>query len=122
MEYYNIYCKTIVLGESGVGGKTSLISRFVNDLSFEKSMSITQTSFSSKILKLKEINVKFEILDTPGQKRYKPLAKVLCRKSGAIIFAYDITKKETFSEIKKFWYPEIKKNCESDPSKIKQLL
>ena len=56
--------------------------------------------------------------DTQGEKKYRDKAKIIYLSVDAIILAYDITRKETFSEIKNYWYPEIKKNCESDPSKI----
>ena len=49
----------------------------------------------------------FQIWDTAGQERFKSIAKVYYLKSQAIIFVYDITKKESFDKLKVI-YNEVK--------------
>ena len=55
-------CKVVLLGESGVG-KTSIISRFINDVFEEGIVTTTGASYAGylKIIKIKQSNLKYGI-------------------------------------------------------------
>ena len=60
---------------------------------------------------------KFEIWDTAGQEKYRSLAKVFYKNASACILVYDITKKDTFQELKNFWINEVINNGPKNMSK-----
>ena len=53
-------------------------------------------------------SIKFEIWDTAGQEKYRSLTKIFYKDAGAAILVYDITRKESFEEIQKYWINQIK--------------
>ena len=55
--------------------------------------------------------IKFEIWDTAGQERYRSLAKVFYNNASACILVYDITKKDSFDDVRDYWIPELKNNA-----------
>lgn len=67
----------------------------------------------SKRLVLPEENkeIKFEIWDTAGQEKFRSLAKIFYKNAAVIILVYDITRRDSFNEIKKYWVNEVKANA-----------
>jgi len=116
----NIICKVILLGEFGVG-KTKIISRFVKNTFKNDEVNLCYFTKTMTFNKEHEKTIKYEIWDTAGQEKYRALAKVYYKNAGVAILVYDITRKETFIEIKNYWYNEIKKNIPKDISKIKHI-
>ena len=113
-------CKVVLLGESGVG-KTSIISRYVNNTFKSQIQSTPGANFVTKSIIFSEENrsIKFEIWDTAGQERYRSLAKVFYKNSRVCILVYDITRKTSFEELKNYWIKEVKENASEDLSKYK---
>ena len=102
--------KAVLLGESGVG-KTCIIARFINNTFENNIMSTTGASYAGKTLAFDEFGgkcIKFEIWDTAGQEKYRALTKIFYKDAGVAILVYDITRKESFDEIKDYWYNQIK--------------
>ena len=106
----SIPCKVILLGESGVG-KVGLIARFINN-SFEDNItSTTGASYAGKTMTFDEYDgksIKFEIWDTAGQEKYRSLTKTFYKDAKVAILVYDITRKESFEELQKYWIEEIR--------------
>ena len=103
-------CKVVLLGESGVG-KTCIIARFINNTFEENLISTTGASYAGKTMTFDEYggkSIKFEIWDTAGQEKYRSLTKIFYKDAGAAILVYDITRKESYEEIKKYWINQIK--------------
>ena len=103
-------CKVVLLGESGVG-KTCIIARFINNTFEENLISTTGASYAGKTMTFDEYDgksIKFEIWDTAGQEKYRSLTKIFYKDAGAAILVYDITRKESYEEIKKYWINQIK--------------
>ena len=114
-----IPCKVVLIGESGVG-KTSIISRYMTD-SFSNTLSSTPgANFTSKTVFLKKENqsIKFEIWDTAGQEKFRSLAKVFYKNAAICILVYEITRRASFEELKKYWIEEIKANASKNISKL----
>ena len=113
-------CKVVLLGESGVG-KTCIIARFINNTFEDNIMTTTGASYAGKTMQFDEFNgqcIKFEIWDTAGQEKYRALTKIFYKDAGVAILVYDITRKESFEEIKKYWYNQIKDFAPKNISKI----
>ena len=102
--------KAVLLGESGVG-KTCIIARFINNTFENNIMSTTGASYAGKTMTFDEFGgrcLKFEIWDTAGQEKYRALTKIFYKDAAVAILVYDITRKESFEEIKDYWYTQIK--------------
>ena len=112
-----IQCKVVLVGETGVG-KTSLSNRYIKN-SFFQVFSNHGVLYETKTVFLKDCNqsIKFEIWDTAGQEKYRSLAKVFYKNASACILVYDITKKDTFQELKNFWINEVTSNAPENMSK-----
>ena len=44
------------------------------------------------------------------KKNYRPLARVFYKNAAVIILVYNITRKDSFEELKNYWIKEIKSN------------
>ena len=118
-EKQSIPCKVVLIGESGIG-KTSIVSRFTSNTFTSVLMSTPGAGFRKKIIFLQNENqyIEFEIWDTAGQERYRSLAKVFYKNAAVCILVYDITRKRSFEELKKYWVQEIKANALPNVSKL----
>ena len=108
--------KAVLLGEAGVG-KTCLISRFVNNILENNTMTSVSASYATKTIVYDDLggkSLKLEIWDTAGQERYRSISKLLYKDAGVAILVYDITERHTFNEIKDYWYKEIKENSQGN--------
>ena len=102
-------CKVVLLGESGVG-KTCIISRYINGTYDDKSESTNGASYASKTINYENISksLQFDIWDTAGQERYRALTKFFYKDAAIAILVYDITRKDSFEEMKNYWYNQLK--------------
>ena len=129
-------CKVVLIGETGVG-KTSIISRFVNNKFENIFMPTPGASFTSKPLYIEEFDkiIKFEVvvifmiwrygilLDKKNIDHYQRyFIKVTCSldiiDAQVAILVYDITRKGTFEEIQKFWCGQVNEYANKNISKI----
>ena len=105
--------KVILLGEFGVG-KTCIISRFVDNIYDDKTMTTSSPAFVTKTMKFDDFGRK-EIIcslwDTAGQEKFRALTRIFYKYAKVVIFVYDITVRESFNTIKDYWYEEVKENC-----------
>ena len=117
-EKVSIPCKVVLIGESGVG-KTSIISRYISNTFSSVLMATPGANFTTKTILLKDENqsIKFEIWDTAGQEKYRALAKVFYKNAAVCILVYDITRRASFEELKKYWIQELKGNASPNVSK-----
>jgi small GTP-binding protein len=114
--------KIVLLGEISVG-KTCIINRFVNNSFDLKELSSSSASFITKIVKFDDMDeeIKFEIWDTVGQEKYRALTKIFYKDAGVAVLVYDITRRESFEEIKKYWHNQIKEYAPKNISKKKYI-
>lgn len=103
--------KTVLLGDSGVGSKTSLVNAVVHH-NFDPCVCSTNgASYSSKMIPLKNgRELIIDIWDTAGQERYRALTKFFITDCHCIVLGFDVTRKSTFESIQTFWYPFSKEN------------
>ena len=105
--------KIVLLGETAVG-KTSIIQRFITDSFNSNCISSLSAQFNSKTMEINGETLKIDIWDTAGQEKYRSLARIFYKDAKVIVFVYDITNKKTFEEIKNYWLPQTKDNCENN--------
>ena len=95
---YNI----ILLGDTDVG-KTSIFTRLSRDMFSERHSTTIGCDTTIYYIKYKNQKYELNIRDTSGQERYKSITKNFLRNLDGVLFIYDITKKETFNNLKS-WY------------------
>ena len=106
--------KLIFVGDSGVG-KTCIIARFTRG-SFDANSPSGSAGFSNKTIEIPELNqsLNLDIWDTVGQERFRALTKYFYQGAKMAILVYDITMKESFESLKKFWIKDIKEYTDED--------
>jgi len=58
--------------------------------------------------------VNVNIVDTAGQEKYKSLNSQYYKKADGCLLVYDITKRQTFEEIKNYFYEQMQEKCKKD--------
>ena len=103
-----IRCKTIIVGDSGVG-KTSIIGRYINKFNVNEKSTIG-ASFTNKVEKINDKELIFEIWDTAGQERFRSINNIFYQDSYICIMVYDITNRNSFNSLKDYWYNAVKED------------
>ena len=104
---YNI----ITIGDTCVG-KTSIIIRYTENRFSESilcSIGICKT-FKNLVLKNGE-TIRISLIDTAGQEKYESLNKAYVRNVDGVLFVFDLSKKKTFFNIKK-WIKFFNENAQ----------
>ena len=98
--------KVILLGEIMVG-KTNLINILTGGKFNENETATSASTSAMKDLLVKGDKYTIQIWDTIGQEKLRNLTKLFYNNSKVVIFVYDITRKETFEEIKNYWVKDV---------------
>ena len=81
----------------------------------QKNITTPGSSFVMRSLYFEDnITLKFECWDSPGQKKYRGMKTSFYKGAKAFVVLYDITRKDSFEEIKNYWIKEIKPFCSSE--------
>ena len=62
-----------------------------------------------------------QIWDTAGQEKYRSLTKIFYKDASIAILVYDITRKDSFEEIKKYWVSQLNENASKKISNISYI-
>jgi len=101
--------KIVLLGDASVG-KTSIVTRFVNNRYEASTEATVGAAFSTRALTLDTQppkTLKFEIWDTAGQERFRSLAPMYYRGAPGAIVVCDLTAPLTFSRAQD-WVSELR--------------
>ncbi|KAL0557243.1 hypothetical protein IC582_005767 [Cucumis melo] len=102
---YDYSFKILLIGDSGVGKSSillSYISNFVHDLS-----PTIGVDFKIKMVTVGGKRLKLTIWDTAGQERFGTLTSSYYRGAHGIILVYDVTRRETFTNLINIWAKEV---------------
>ena len=104
-------CKVVLLGDSGVG-KTCIISRYISGSFDDNSATTNGASYCSKNVTYDKLgkSLLLDIWDTAGQEKYKALTKFFYKDAAVCILVYDITRRDSYENLKNFWYSQLKEN------------
>ncbi|XP_042060463.1 ras-related protein RABC1-like [Salvia splendens] len=97
--------KLLMIGDSGVG-KSSLLLSFTSD-AFEELSPTIGVDFKVKHVTLGGKKLKLAIWDTAGQERFRTLTSSYYRGAQGIIMVYDVTRRDTFTNLSDIWAKEI---------------
>ena len=90
------YYKVVFVGDTGIGAKTSLINRIVNDEYNPNSCRTSGANYCYKNYKLKNGNkLSIHFWDTVGGEKFEKLTTYFLKNSDCIVLGFDITKKNT---------------------------
>lgn len=110
--------KLVLIGDSGVG-KTSMLSRFVDNEYNDMYFSTIGVDFKARNLIVNDQKVKVQIWDTAGQERFRTITSSYYRGARGIMIVYNVADKLSFTNAS-LWLKEASKY--SDPSTIKILV
>jgi small GTP-binding protein len=104
--------RIVLIGNSGVG-KSSFLTKFVEN-SFDTTMTKTiGIDFKTKTLKIDGKVVKLHVWDTAGQERFWSVTPAYCRNANGVILMYDITDTQSFKDISS-WVDRVSEYAPSD--------
>ena len=105
----------IIIGDSGVG-KTSLISRFVENKFPTDYLPTIGTNLYIKTVTLSDsLSFKFTCWDIAGEKEWTTVRRMYYRGSSGALLTADVSRKETFVNLSEYWLKELRKNCGKIP-------
>ncbi|XP_047330860.1 ras-related protein RABC2a-like [Impatiens glandulifera] len=102
---YDLSFKILLIGDSAVG-KSSLLVSFVSS-SIENLAPTIGVDFKIKHLNVGGKKLKLTIWDTAGQERFRTLTSSYYRGAHGIIMVYDVTRRETFTNLSDIWAKEV---------------
>ena len=106
MDEESIY-KVLLLGDTTVG-KTCFLLKYTDKTFIEEHMTTIGLDYRLKTLKLKDgKEIKLQIWDTAGQERFRTITKSYYKGSEGILLIYDVTKRESFENVKT-WVSQIR--------------
>ncbi|GLJ23293.1 hypothetical protein SUGI_0440660 [Cryptomeria japonica] len=104
-ETFDYLFKLLLIGDSGVG-KSSLLLRFTSD-TFEDLAPTIGVDFRLKKMSIGGKRLKLTIWDTAGQERFRTLTSAYYRGAQGIILVYDVTQRDTFTNLSDVWLKEL---------------
>ncbi len=108
MEATRFTFKLILVGDGSVG-KTSLVRQFVEHKFNKDYISTIGVNIMIKTYRLFEnVEIKFSIFDIAGQKYFQRVRTQYFKGTQAILFVFDVTKRETFENIL-VWIKDVEK-------------
>jgi small GTP-binding protein len=107
--------KLVFIGDPGVG-KTCIISRFLKGTFDADQITTVGASYASKTIKISETNesLTLDIWDTAGQEKYRSLTRIFFQGAKLAILVYDITRKDSFENLKNVWLKELKDHADKN--------
>ncbi|XP_057499465.1 ras-related protein RABC2a-like isoform X1 [Actinidia eriantha] len=102
---YDLSFKILLIGDSGVG-KSSLLVSFISN-SVEDIAPTIGVDFKIKHLTVGRKRLKLTIWDTAGQEKFRTLTSSYYRGAQGVILVYDVTRRETFTNLSDVWAKEV---------------
>ena len=110
---YDHVVKVKMVGDSAVG-KSSIITRFCDDEFQEDTSPTIGVDYRSKIMDVNDSDVKVIIWDTAGQERFRTITNIYYRGTHGLCMVYDVTRPDSFANIKNVWLSEAREHLLSD--------
>jgi small GTP-binding protein len=116
---YDRSIKVILIGDSNVG-KTSIISRLVNNQYSDEYTPSISLEYNNHSIKINNFVIRMQIWDTAGQEKTNSIISNYYRSAEVAIFVYSINKLQSYNNIQE-WYKELI-NENNDDNNVKKVL
>ena len=97
--------KLIFLGDQNVG-KSSILNRFLSDTFVEEYQATIGLDFQSKNVQIDNQDVHLLLYDTAGQEKFRSLIPMYTRDANIILLVYDISNKDSFTNLS-LWLKDL---------------
>ncbi|XP_058741995.1 ras-related protein RABC2a-like [Vicia villosa] len=104
---YDYSFKVLLIGDSGVGKSSLLLSFISNSNSLQDLSPTIGVDFKIKHFTIGDKRLKLTIWDTAGQERFGTVISSYYRGAHGIILVYDVTRRETFTNLVGIWAKEV---------------
>ncbi|KAL5069279.1 hypothetical protein RYX36_020166 [Vicia faba] len=104
---YDYSFKVLLIGDSGVGKSSLLLSFISNSNSLQHLSPTIGVDFKIKHFTIGGKRLKLTIWDTAGQERFGTVISSYYRGTHGIILVYDVTRRETFTNLVGIWAKEV---------------
>uniref|UniRef100_A0A7S3Y9X0 Ras-related protein Rab-1 n=1 Tax=Lotharella globosa TaxID=91324 RepID=A0A7S3Y9X0_9EUKA len=104
--------RLLMLGDSGAG-KSTLLLRYVQNGFEAEHMPTIGIDFRLKTIELDNKMIKVQVWDTAGQERFRTITHNYYRGAHGILLAYDVTKIDSFENIRK-WISDVRTYAEEN--------
>lgn len=94
--------KLILIGDSSVG-KSSILSRFSDNVFMDTSSPTIGIDFNTKLIRIEKKICRLEIWDTAGQERFSTMTSNYYRGSQGVLLVFDLSSKQSFNNVIN-WY------------------
>ena len=108
--------KILLVGDSSVG-KSSILSKYIDDIFEENRISTIGVEYKVKSLIINERKINLRIWDSSGQDKFRSITQNFFRNADGILFIFDLTEKNSFEGVKQWLI-----DSESFDLKIKKIL
>lgn len=98
--------KFVLVGDSNVG-KSQLSFRFCKEKFNVSSQSTVGIEFATRTISIHDYSVKAQLWDTAGQERFESMTRAYFRNAVGAILVYDVTKRQSFENLKNKWISEL---------------
>ncbi|KAJ3106492.1 GTP-binding protein Rho1 [Phlyctochytrium planicorne] len=105
--------KLVVVGD-GACGKTALLTVFATGV-FPETYIPTVFETVNKVFTVDGRTMEFGLWDTAGQEEYERLRPLSYSESHVIVICFDISNRDSLSNIAEKWYPEVNQYCHGVP-------
>ncbi|KAK7930379.1 hypothetical protein WMY93_006774 [Mugilogobius chulae] len=113
---YDYLFKLLLIGDTDVG-KSCLLLRFADDTFLDKTINTIGVDFKIRTIELGGKTIKLQIWDTAGQERFRTFSCSYYRGAHGIIVVYDVTRQESFNNVKQ-WLQEIDLSADESVNKL----
>ncbi|KAK7356554.1 hypothetical protein VNO80_15828 [Phaseolus coccineus] len=104
---YDYSFKVLLVGDSAVGKSSLLLSFISNSNSIHHLSPTIGVDFKIKFFTVGSKRLKLTIWDTAGQERFGTVISSYYRGAHGIILVYDVTRRETFTNLIDIWAKEV---------------
>jgi len=98
--------KVGMVGDTQIG-KTSLMVKYVEGNFNEDYIQTLGVNFMEKTISLRKTDITFSIWDLGGQQEYLHMLPLVCNDAIALLFMFDLSRKNTLSSVKN-WYKQAR--------------
>eukprot|EP00761_Pharyngomonas_kirbyi_P012933 gb/GECH01012960.1/.p1 GENE.gb/GECH01012960.1/~~gb/GECH01012960.1/.p1 ORF type:complete len:205 (+),score=40.82 gb/GECH01012960.1/:1-615(+) len=109
---FDVLLKILLIGDMGVG-KSCILLRYSDDVFNAAHVSTIGVDFKIRTAVKDDKVAKLQIWDTAGQERFRTITTTYYKGAHGIILVYDVTKKDTFDNIKT-WLADVREYAEDD--------